>query len=420
MSMNTALSGIQAAQTDISATSHNIANVSTTGFRSSDVSFADVYNSSPYSVARTQVGSGTRVTQVSQNFAQGNITTTGRALDLAIQGQGFFATQQISDTGERTGAALYTRAGDFTLTAEGRITNTAGNALLGWPVSAEGGALSQIAADAGPISVPLSMGQTVASTALNVDVSLPTSGALLGQQAAVPPAAFDSGDATTWAHRTTVPMVSGNGQVIEGELYFVKTDAPDAADPSSQWQVHLVVDGVTTTSAASDLTFDGDGTLTTAQPMAFTDASGGTFSLDMSGSRLADNPFTVQSATADGTRQATMTSLEVDDTGTIWASYGAGRPIAMGKVMVATFANPQGLAPQGNASFRASSASGEPLVGAPGSAGFGSLRSGALEESNVDLTSELVDLITAQRNYQASAKALETNSSLMQSIIKIS
>ncbi|MFD1808765.1 flagellar hook-basal body complex protein [Gemmobacter lanyuensis] len=103
MSMNTALSGIQAAQTDISATSHNIANVSTTGFRSSDVSFADVYNSSPYSVARTQVGSGTRVTQVSQNFAQGNITTTGRALDLAIQGQGFFATQQISDTGERTG-----------------------------------------------------------------------------------------------------------------------------------------------------------------------------------------------------------------------------------------------------------------------------------------------------------------------------
>lgn len=421
MAMNTALSGLQAAQTDIDATAHNIANAGTAGFRSSRVLFADVFSSSPEAVARTAVGSGVQVTKIDQDFKESAVEATGRALDLSIQGAGFFAVQTPPDSTGNGGRTLYTRTGDFKLDADGALTNSAGNHALGWPVSSTGTALSQTAAGAGALHVPFALGEVAATTTVNLDVALPSDPAMTGGQTAVPPAAgFDPADPTSWAYRTPVALVGAAGQPVEAQVFFTKVAAPSATAPDTVWRAQLMVGSEVLTSAAADFTFNAGGGMTTAMPLSFTAADGSALSLDLTGTGLADGAFAVQAVHTDGTTPAKLKSVEVDATGTIWASYGTGDPVAVGQLMVATFANPQGLMQTGNTSFAATRESGTAIVGSAQSPGFGKMRSGGLEGSNVDLTVELVDLITAQRNYQASAKALETSSSLMKTIMNIS
>ncbi|WP_126979208.1 flagellar hook protein FlgE [Frigidibacter oleivorans] len=423
MSMNTALSGLNAAQTDISATSNNIANVSTVGFRGSRTEFADIFNTSPYSVSATTTGSGTQVTRVAQDFSQGSIVSTGNQLDLAIEGTGFFALQQTGTGTSAETEILYSRAGAFSMSSDGTIVNASGQALLGWPVARDGEVLNQAMPNAMPMAVPLSMGEPVATATVTLDVALPTDGAMAGAQDAVPPSlGFDPADATTWAHRTPVPAFDADGNAVEAEVYFVRVAEPDLLSEDTTYALHYFQGGMEYTPATGNtLTFGADGLPTGATDLAFTGAGAGagTITLALGDSALEDGAFEVASVSQDGAVATPLTKLSIDDDGTIWATYGGEDSLAVGKLMLVTFPNPGGLMITGNASFAATADSGDPISGLPGTEGFGLLRAGALEQANVDLTEELVSLITAQRNYQASAKAMETSSTMMQTILNM-
>jgi flagellar hook protein FlgE len=421
MSLNTALSGLTAAQSDIAATSHNIANVATTGFRGSRTEFADIYNQSPFSVSRTTVGSGTQVTRVAQDFSQGSIVGTGNRLDLAIEGAGFFALRPTNTTQGGTVETLYSRAGAFGLSADGTIVNASGQQLLGWPAATNGQVLSEALNTAMPLRLPLSMGTPVATTSVSLSVSLPTDPAMAGTQSAVPPAAaFSADDPTTWAHRTSVPMFDEEGRAVDAEIYFVRTANPSDTSGETTYSMHLVRNNIAfTPEGGNSITFTREGVPvegTTA--LSFTGAAG-TISVDASTSVLRNQPFAVSAASHNGQTQTQLSTLEIDAQGTVWAVYGAEDRVAHGKLLLVNFSNPGGLRVMGAAAFAATTESGRPMAGSPGGAGFGLLRSGALEKANVDLTEELVNLITAQRNYQANAKAMETSSSMMQTIMNL-
>lgn len=421
MSMTTALSGLMAAQTDISNTANNIANVGTMGFRGSRVEFADVYSTSPMAVQNTQIGTGTRVQRVTADFTQGNVVTTGNLLDMAIQGQGFFAVQQPAAANGSSGQTLYTRAGAFTLDADGTVQNASNQALLCWPTGADGVPLSTALGQAVPLTIPQLQGTSAATTTVNLDVSLPSDSAMLGDQAAVPPsAAFDPTDSTTYAYRTNIPVFDANGKSIEAEAYFVKTAAPSASSTSTTWEMHLMVNGseLPATAAGATITFDASGAITSGATRNFTDG-GTSLAVNLTGSTLTTGTFTVESATHDGQSAKRLTNLEVDNSGAVWATYGGGNRTPLGAIVMATFANTTGLRAMGEANYSATTASGSPILGLAGSPGFGSLQTGALERANVELTEELVNLISAQRNYQANAKAMETSTSLMQTIMNI-
>jgi flagellar hook protein FlgE len=419
--MSTALSGLMAAQADISATSHNIANVGTVGFRSSRVEFADVFSSSPFSNQRTAIGSGVQVQRVAQDFTQGNVVTTGNLLDIAIEGQGFFAIQNTTDANGAAGEVRYTRSGAFNMDATGNVVNASGDSLLGWPVGLDGQPLTNQLSQAIPLQIPLTRGAPVASSEINLDVNLPSDDAMLGQQAAVPPAAaFDPADPTTYAVRTVIPMYGDNGTPVEAEAYFIKIQSPDALNPDTIFELRLMIEGAevapTDPLIPSQITFDANGIITAGGTLDFGPTG---LAVNLGGSSLTNAPFAVAAASHNGAAAGSLTNLELDGTGAIWATYGDMGRIAMGRIVLCNFANPQGLKVQGKATFAVTSDSGPPVVGTPGTAGFGLLRGGALERSNVELTEELVNLISAQRNYQASAKAMETSTSLMQTIMNI-
>lgn len=422
MSMNTALSGLSAAQTDIAATSHNIANVATIGFRGSRAEFADIFNQSPYTVSRTTTGTGTQVTRIAQDFGQGSIVGTGNRLDLAIEGPGFFALRPQADPRSGTSETQFSRAGAFSMSADGRIVNASGHQLLGWPVARDGGGLSQAVNMAGPLQIPLMMGNPRATSAIALEVRLPADPLMAGAQDAVPPSgAFNPSDATTWAHRTPVPLSDAEGRAISGEAYFVRVSNPTGGTSETTYRMHLVVAGTVLAAqdAAATLSFDAEGQLAAGTaPIGFA-AEFGPIALDLGRSRLTNAPFEVRAASHDGQSRTQLTTLEIDNEGTIYASYGSDNRIAQGRLALVNFPNPGGLRVMGGAAFAATADSGAPLAGSPGDPGFGSLRSGALEKANVDLTEELVNLITAQRNYQASAKAMETSSGMMQTILNL-
>lgn len=433
MSMYTALAGLNAAQTDLSVTSNNIANSATTGFRASRVNFGDIYSNSPASKTATTVGSGVAVQNVEQEFRQGSIVSSGNTLDLAIDGQGFFAVRPALSTQR----LAYTRAGAFSLDAGNRVTDPMGQALMAFPTATDGTVLSYDLAQSQPLTVPKAFGSAMRTSALAMDVTLPGGAAASGLQDAVPPSkAFDPADATTFAASTALTVYDGSGNPAQAVAYFIRAQDPSATAPETLYQVRLTVAGAaltadpgTTTDSSGatvdlpggQIAFDSAGNLIQPdQPLSFQgNGATGPLTLDLTGSGLGVGGFSVQSWTQDGQAVANLSGLEIDSGGTVWASYADGQSLALGRVALAGFANPTGLQQIGNASWVATDTSGAPITGMAGQDGFGSIRSGALESSNVDITQELVDLITEQRNYQASAKALQTMSTVEQAIIGI-
>ncbi|KGM88374.1 flagellar hook-basal body protein [Roseovarius mucosus DSM 17069] len=416
MSFHTALSGLNAAQTDISVTSNNIANVGTLGFHGSRAEFADIYTTSPYSRPASQIGSGTEVSRIGVDFKQGSLTATGNVLDLSLQGPGFFQVRTGPDAGADAG---YTRAGAFGMNREGFVTNAAGHFLTVFPTSENGDTLSTTQTQRLQIPQQFGTPQPTSSVDLSFNLSLSDNGGL-GSQAAIPAAAFDPADPTTYAATTQIPVLDGAGRAVPAQAYFVMSDAPDALDGGLAYSVQLVVDGVTAAADPSaTLSFDAGGAQTgglEAMNFALGDQ---TLSLSLGGSRVSDDSFGAIAVSQNGTRQLDLSSVDVRQDGTVWASYGAETSIAVGQVAVANFSDIQGLGSIGSATYRASRESGEARLGVPGSSGFGAVRSGAVERSNVDLTEQLVNLIMAQRNYQASAKALETNGTLADTVLNI-
>lgn len=419
MSTLTAMTGLSAAQADLSATSNNIANVGTVGFHRTRAEFGDIYATSPYSPNKTQVGAGVEVIQMRQTFAQGAIEASGNILDMAIAGAGFFATQSELDGGVN----VYTRAGAFGMDKDGYVADSSGNYLLAYPVAEDGSVLAQDLTQATPIQIPLQTGVPVATTEVDLTANFSFGDNGRGGQTAVPPAdTFDPNDETTFANSTPITVLDDNGEPQNATLYFVKTKEPDATDQTTRYQMQLTI-GVEVLAqddpAASEITFDEFGFMIGGNaPIGFT-GNTDTVAVDLSGSVLSRENFAVQQQNHNGEARRALTGIQVDQGGTIYASYSGQDAIALGMAALANFNNPQGLRQVGNANYIVSPESGEPVAGRADAGGFGELRWGALENSNVDLTKELVNLITAQRNYQANAKSLETSQSLTQTILQM-
>lgn len=444
MSFQIALSGIAAAQKDLDTTANNIANVNTTGFKESRAEFADVYASSVFQSAKTKVGDGVRTAAVAQQFQQGALQFTNNSLDLAITGDGFFVT--ASEVGSRDYS--YTRAGAFKLDSNNFIVDNNGNFLQGYPVDSESGSTTSVSlSTTNPIQIPTTAGAPSATRDVFVTMNL--------DSRALPPTVtpFDLQARASYNSTTSTTIYDSLGQAHILSVYFVKLPGAPAGN-DNEWQVYGAFDGeplpnggTTQALPLQTLRFtsagvpagshnDGSGLFddiefptSTLNALLNNGASFGdpanTFGVrfrDETGTRrptqYASN-FEVGTLSQNGTTVGRLTGLDIDASGKIMATYSNGDQQYLSQVSMVRFANPQGLSQSGNTSWKASLASGEPLAGEPNTGTFGSVQSSALEQSNVNLTTELVDLISAQRNFQANSRALEVNSSLQQTILQI-
>jgi flagellar hook protein FlgE len=405
MAFNTALSGIQAASGDLGIIGNNIANSATTGFKSSRAEFADVYASSVLS-SGTPIGQGVRLTQAAQQFSQGTVAFTDNPLDLAISGEGFFRL-------ESNGSSIYTRSGNFKLDASGNVVNNEGYSLMARQADSNGAITGAIAPlqlsnafiDANPTS-GLSGGVNFDARELETD----SNWSLL---AGVP-------DTTGYNSSTTTTIYDSLGNDHTISMYFSKLDP--ATNPN-EWNVRTLIDG--TIQDTSLVTFNSDGSFNTPAliPVTWNPGGGATpgqsFDIDLSSSTQYGSDFSVNSLSQDGYTAGQLLGVDVDDTGVVFGRYSNGQSQVVAQVVLANFANNQGLKSIGNTSWVETFASGSPVVSEPGTAGLGLIQSSALEDSNVDITEQLVQMIVAQRNFQANAQTIQAEDTITQTIINL-
>lgn len=419
MSFNISLSGLNAAQKDLDVTGNNIANSSTIGFKQSRAEFADVFSNSVFSNTKTQVGSGVNTAAVTQQFAQGSIQSTSNSLDLAIKGDGFFVLSPSSTSLERT----YTRAGAMQVNDEGFVTNSNGDYLQVYQVNSDGTAKAVSLDSTVALQIPTVAGQPTATSGVTAALNLPASASVI-DQTTYP---FNPADSSTYTNSTSAVIYDSLGESHTMTQYYVKTGTTPT---SSNWQAYLYVDGAAADTGGTALTFDTTGTLTSpiAAPQITTNAlsmftNGAdqtqTVSLTFSPVTQYASSFQVTSMSQDGSTVGQLTNVSIGSDGVIAATYSNGTTTKLGMVALAKFSNPQGLTQVGDTSWKESQDSGEANPGTPNSGTYGSVNSSALESSNTDLSSELVDLISAQRNYQANSRALEVNTTLQDTILQI-
>ncbi|AVJ55350.1 flagellar hook protein FlgE [Idiomarina sp. OT37-5b] len=447
MSFNIALSGINASQKDLDTTANNISNVKTTGFKQSRAEFADVYATSIFNAGNTKVGDGVLTSQVAQQFSQGTLDFTDNSLDMAISGNGFFAT--TDDLGSRD--MTYTRSGAFKLNDDKFIVDNQGNYLQGYQVDRNSGATTSTSlATTQPIRIPDVAGAPQSTnnvfTAFNVDARVATI-----DGTATP---FDPNDPSSYHSSTSATVYDSLGESHVLSTYYVKR-APNS------WDIYATFDGQqidlgttpggTPSTAPSTDNYDGLNVSFLGNGEPDLAAGEQTFSpgtLDLSGSGPSgpylDNGATAQtiqfnfqdqtgtttptqfasdyevtSLDQDGTTVGRLTNVDIGKDGLIAATYSNGDVQYLGQVALVRFANEQGLTQIGGTKWRQSLDSGEALAGEANSGTFGSIEASALENSNVNLTKELVDLISAQRNFQANSRSLEVNNTLNQTILQI-
>lgn len=416
MSFNTSITGINAAQKDLDVTSNNIANANSTGFKSSRAQFGDIYAVSAYGNSKTATGQGVLTEAVQQQFTQGSLQFTNNSLDLAISGQGFFAFQPSLDSQQ----SEYSRAGALGVNKDGFIVNAQGAYLKALPVNANGTLKSTSLASASPIQLPVAAGAPQATTTVSQSFNLPAS-------ATAPTVTFNPAQATpdpasyTQANSQQVYDSLGNTHTLTS--YYVKSTNPN------EWNVYYQLDTQTPIQGPSTLTFDANGQLPTAPTpytVTATAASLGTgaAALNVAVTTQPDStqynaPFNMAAQAQNGNTTGQLTGISVGSNGLIQASYSNGQSIALGAVALVNFSAPQSLKQVGNNSWIETVDSGAPNVGQPGSGTFGSIQGGALEQSNVNITQELVNLITAQRNFQANAQAIQVDKTASDSVLQI-
>ena len=420
------LSGLKAASTNLDVVGNNIANANVVGFKQSHAQFSDVFANSLGGAGGNQVGIGTQVTTIAQQFSQGNISNSSNPLDIAIVGGGFF---RMSDNG----AISYSRNGQFHLDSNGFLVNADNLNVTGFTANQSG----QIIADA-PTNLQLSTAeltpQATSKFAAGVNLDSRT-------DVPTPLPTFDAANPATYASSTSGAIFDSLGNSHTLTLFFQKT-AP------ATWSVFAAVDGATDAITGQpvgvtlgglsslEMKFDTNGALTAptgpitasvSLPAIATNLGradwGATapldFSLDLTSSTQFGSNFGVNKLSQDGFTSGRLAGFSVSDDGTIKGNYTNGQNITLGQVVLASFANTDGLKPQGRNQWLETADSGLPLVGVPLSGTLGSLQSAAVEESNVDLTAELVGLITAQRVYQANAKTIETQDAVLQTLVNL-
>lgn len=404
MSFQQGLSGLNVAAKSLDAIGNNIANAGTVGYKAARAEFADVFANS-LAGSGTSIGIGATVAAVRQQFSQGNIVSSGNPLDVAINGQGFF---RLSNEG----AISYTRNGQFSLDRDGYLVANNGARLTGYPSDGSG----QIVAST-PIDLRVSLANippqatSTARIAMNLD-----------SRAEPPVAAFDITDPTSYNSSTAMTVYDSQGNAHTLTLYFRKTAA-------NEWDVHAAADGVALDggNAVGNLSFDTAGALganvSMTMSIPLTNGADSPMSFPVvfptgETSQFGVN-FSVNKLSQDGFTTGRIAGFSIGSDGVILGRYTNGETRAQGQIVLADFVNPQGLVSMGNNQWVESSGSGQPLVAAPGSGSLGMLQSGSLEEANVDMTEELVKMITAQRVYQANAQTIRTQDQLMQTLVNL-
>lgn len=415
MSFNISLSGLNAAQKDLDVTGNNIANAATIGFKQSRAEFADVFSNSVFANTKTQVGSGVNTAAVTQQFAQGSLQSTNNSLDLAIKGDGFFVMSPSSSSLERT----YTRAGAFQVNSDGYVTNSNGDFLQVYQVNTDGSPKAVSLDSTVALQIPTVAGSPKATSTITAGLNLPAS-------ASVNSSTFDPTDSSTYTASTSAVIYDSLGEAHTMSQYYVKTGTTST---DSTWQAYLYVDGTAATTGGTTLTFNTSGVLTSPSPAEittnamtmFTNGADQTQTVTLKFDPVTQyaSSFQVSSMSQDGATVGQLTNVSIASDGVVAATYSNGTTTKLGMTALAKFSNPQGLTQIGDTSWKESQESGEATPGVPNTGTYGSINSSALESSNTDLSSELVDLISAQRNYQANSRAIEVSSTLQDTILQI-
>lgn len=437
MSFNISLSGLNAAQKSLDVTSNNIANVATTGFKKSRAEFSDVYSNSVMSNAKTSVGSGVQTAAVAQQFSQGSIEGTSNTLDLAISGEGFFVLSAGSDDATK----LYTRAGFFETDDVGHVVTPAGYSLMAYPVNDDGTVSSMSLDSTRPLQIPSSAGDPTATSKIEANLILNASAGNIN--AATTP--IDRNNPETYTASTSVTVYDSLGNTHSMTYYFAKRG--DTGDDTGQvrWDMQVYMDDLedpisldsTPGTDTASFIFQGskcvrtdptpkimtvelkdvyeklgvEGVDKTQQiELQFPDIKQVALTSNMQVDRLNQNGFAV----------GQLTGLQIGGNGLVRATYSNGKTENLGMIAMAKFTNNQGLAQIGDTCWKETLESGEVMPTTAGSGTTGTIKSSSLESSNVDLAASLVELISAQRNYQANTKALEAASAIMQAILNVS
>ncbi|MBX8469451.1 MULTISPECIES: flagellar hook protein FlgE [unclassified Pseudomonas] len=436
MSFNIGLSGLYAANKQLDVTGNNIANVATAGFKSSRAEFEDVYSATRLGSGSKVIGNGVRLANVSQQFTQGDINNTGNVLDMGINGSGFF-------TLSNNGSISYTRAGTFKVDKDGFITNTDYTSRLqGYGVDSNGKVINGVLTD---LKIDTSNLAPKSTSLVTSTINLNSTAPVIDDTVAA--GKFDPSKTETYTKSFSTPIYDSQGNAHVMDQYMVKTGA-------NTWKVYTLVDGrnpdatgsdpKVTAPVASTMTFDSTGQLTQVSTPpavissdlkltgwvpgtvtngvwkangASANPAGITISMAKTTQFNADTARSIP--TQDGYATGQITNLTIDGTGTLFANFSNNQSKAIGQVALASFTNEQGLQPIGGTSWKETYASGIPGYDAPETGTLGSVVSNSLEESNVNLTNELVDLIKGQSNYQANAKTISTQSTIMQTIIQM-
>ena len=430
MGFQQGLSGLNTSSKSLEVIGNNVANANTYGAKSSRAEFADMYAASLGGGGSNGIGIGARIGAVAQQFTQGNITTTSNNLDLAINGRGFFAMQTAQ------GETVYTRNGQFKRDASGYIVNNEKHQLLGQ-------ALDDTGAPSGPAGSPIRLSNDGSPPQ---KASAVTMTANMDAKATIPAVAVDFSNSKSYNFVTSQTAYGDNGAPVALNYYFRKVTDAVAANPSaippvaaagSQWAVYLSADGNTNAASVNTVagapapiatfTYNADGTLPAGTVFTIPSIPGGKngqpltgVTLDLSKSTEYAGNYAVTELSGGGYAQGNLSDFLIETDGTVKARYTNGQSKAIARVQLADFKNLNGLQPIGGNEWKATNASGEPLpLGAPGSGVYGLLQSGALEESNVDLTGELVNMIVAQRAYQANAQTIKTEDQVLQTLVNL-
>ncbi|MFJ3058424.1 flagellar hook protein FlgE [Herbaspirillum sp. NPDC087042] len=425
MGFQQGLSGLNGASKSLDVIGNNVANASTVGFKQSQAQFADMYANSMNRSGNSPVGIGVTVADVSQQFTQGNITSSNNPLDIAINGDGFF---QMAASPTNL-SPMYGRNGQFQLDKNGYIVNPSENGanLMGYAAGVTGG-------DPVPLKIDTSSIPATTTTTINTKVNLDS-------RVTVPTTTpFKSTDPTSYNNSTGVTVYDSLGNPYSVQTYYVK-NAPTGTPPTTNWDVYATVNGTTLTTTAGGtvplklgtMTFDSTGTLTAGGAMTIDLTSAGTnpgiaagggnfastIALSYTGSTQTGSAFVNLAQTQNGMPPGTLSSFSIAADGTIVGSYSNQQTKNLGSVVLVNFANPNGLQPLGNNLYQASAAAGSPLVGKPTTGTFGTLQARAVEDSNVDLTAELVNMIVAQRVYQANSQTIKVQDTVLQTLVSL-
>lgn len=410
MSFQQALSGLNASSKALDVLGNNIANANTVGFKSAEVHFSDVFANSLAGSGASQVGIGATISGIQQTFSQGNVTATNNPLDISINGGGFFRM-------DRNGEVTYTRNGQFHLDNAGFIVNDQLMKVMGFPADANG-----VITASSPVDLQLSSSQISPRATSDPLAGNLTANLNLDSREGVPAVTpFNFANPQTYNYSTALSVYDTLGVPHTMTMYFARASA------GGPWNVYGTMDGATPQAFPSTLTFNTSGVLTTAMPLvlpswALTTGAASPWSpgsMDFTGTTQFGSASSVDRLTQGGYTTGSLTGLSVGSDGIVQGRYSNGQARNLGQIVLATFANPNGLQSLGNNQWALTSVSGPELVSPPGTGSRGVLQSASVEESNVDLTAQLVNMITQQRNYQSNAQTIKTQDQLLQTLVNL-